>query len=245
MTTHSISGLAIRQTNLSVRRSAFGVRRSSPAFTLIEMIIVISIISVLLGLLYGSLERARTFSRRTIAYTELKNIESAFKQYHAHYHTWPSNHTANADAQISSDQDQGFVIDFKVANALQGFSTNNEKDPLLVALNPAAIPFIEFNRFIPNPLPGKEKPPINIFSAHYRGPVDNKYRYKVLFDTNGDRQIQIPGNDPDAAGLQITNIIASVAVWTIIPATRQTDSSGQAKTVGDVIFGSWDSFNAQ
>ena len=48
------------------------------------MIIVISIISVLLALLYGSLERARKFSRRALTFTEVKNIEAAMKQYYAH-----------------------------------------------------------------------------------------------------------------------------------------------------------------
>ena len=72
------------------------------------MIIVIAIISALLALLYGALERAQKFSRRTITYTELKNIESAFKQYHAHYHAWPSN--SLAVVQFESGEDRGFII---------------------------------------------------------------------------------------------------------------------------------------
>ena len=225
---------------LSVKRSIFTVRCSLPtlelpraAFTLIEMLIVISIISVLLGLLYGSLERARKFSRRTISYTELKSIESAFKQYHAHYHAWPSNSVA----QITSGEDLGFVIDKDIAKALQGYFENDTYREL----NPEAIPFIEFSRF--SPVTGY---PVNPFKSEKNTATDTSRSYKVLFDTDGDRQIQIPGNDSDITSSPATNIIASVAVWTIIPATRTSNkSSGQTETAGDVIFGSWDSFGVK
>jgi len=82
------------------------------------MIIVIAIISSLLALLYGALERAQKFSRRTITYTELKNIESAFKQYHAHYHAWPDD--TRAAIQFESGDDRGFIIDERIAALLQG-----------------------------------------------------------------------------------------------------------------------------
>ena len=199
------------------------------------MLIVISIISVLLGMLYGSLERARKFSRRTIAYTELKSIESAFKQYHAHYHTWPTNRVAAVQLN-SPDGDLGFAIDVNIARALQGWFENDTYREL----NPEAIPFIEFSRFSPVSLA-----PVNPFKSDKGDANDTTRSYKVLFDTNGDRQIRVAG-DTDAPGTtSATNIIASVAVWTVIPATRKSDSSGQTENSGDVIFGSWDSFDAK
>jgi len=214
-----------------------GGRKNRFAFTLIEMIIVISIISVLLGLLYGALERAKKFSRRTITFSELKSVESAFKQYYAHYHAWPSNGMANADARIQSGEDLGFVIDKNIAKALQGFFETETYR----ALNPEAIPFIEFSRYSPG-----TGAPVNPFKSEKSTTTDTSRAYKVLFDTDGDRQIFIPGNDPDAAGsTDATNIIASVAVWTLIPATRKTDTSGQPQQVGDVLFGSWESFSVK
>lgn len=213
--------------------SAQGERRS--AFTLVEMLIVISIISVLLGLLYGALERAQKFSRRTVTYTELKSIEAAFKQYHAHYHMWPSNDVAQL--KLTSGEDQGFVIDENLAKLLQGY-IKDQNDTDIVRFNPEAIPFIEFARF--SPATGR---PVNPFKAKTGN--DTARNYKILFDTNGDRQIAIPGNDPDAAGIPATNIIGSVAIWTLIPPTRKTNSSGQEESLNDVLFGNWDAFNVK
>lgn len=230
-------------------RSTFTVRRSRPipyslfpipssrAFTLIEMLIVISIISVLLGLLYGALERAQKFSRRTITYTELKSIESAFKQYHAHYHTWPSNDVVNAAARLTSEEDQGFVIDESIARALQGVRDTSSD---AWKLNPEAIPFIEFSRCSP-----LSRAPVNPFKSDNNAATDTTRSYKVLFDTNGDRQLSIPGSDADPTSSATTNIIGSVAVWTLIPPTRKSSgtSSGTTVQTKDTRFGSWDAFS--
>ena len=198
------------------------------AFTLIEMIIVIAIISALLGLLYGPLERAQKFSRRTITYSELKTIEAAFKQYKAHYHAWPEGLVSSPPLQ-DSNGDKGFIIDERIAYLLQGVVTQTEADQF----NPEMIPFLELSRRSPT-----TRAPVNPFK-----PVKNTQTervYKVLFDTNGDRQITITDAD---TGYSTNGIIADVAVWTVIPAIRQVDESGSPRNAGDVVFGSWDSFS--
>ena len=107
------------------------------------MIIVIGIISSPLALLYGALERAQKFSRRTITYTELKNIESAFKQYHAHYHAWPDDTRAAklllpaTTAASSSTRHRGAVA----GQPDPGVSADD-----IAAFNPEMIPFIEVQR---------------------------------------------------------------------------------------------------
>ena len=212
--------------------------RRCAAFTLIEMIIVITIISALLGLLYSALDRAQKFSRRTIAYSELKTIEAAFKQYKAHYHTWPTN--TIAEAGFSSGEDQGFIIDERTARLLQGNQMTGVTEQDVANFNPDMIPFLELSR-----ITGNDRAPANPFKPGNPANPGTTRAYKVLFDTNGDRQITIPP-DTDAPGTQnITNIIADVAVWTVIPAPRLVDDSGRPENVGDVILGSWDSFSVK
>lgn len=222
-------------------------RRICSAFTLIEMIIVIAIISVLLGLLYGALERAQKFSRRTITYSELKTIETAFKQYRAHYKTWPSTTDISSIVFTSTSpdggNDEGFVIDRTVAALLQGASSTYNQTPItqdqITRFNPDLIPFMEFSRIAP-----ASGFPVNPFKSNNASASDTTRAYLVLFDTTGDHQLRIPGNAPIPSGVSApaTNIIADVAVFTFIPGTRKTDSSGNPQTVQEVVFGSWQPF---
>lgn len=207
------------------------------AFTLVEMLIVISIISVLLGMLYGALERARKFSRRTIAYAEVKGLETSFKQYYAHYHMWPSNALANMRLTSADGRDTGFIIDRPMADLLQGI---HDPASQIWRLNPEAIPFIEFSRFCPISFA-----PVNPFKPNRSDGADTTRRFKILFDTNGDNQILIPF-DSDAPGSPTTtNVVATVAAWTVIPGTQQSSSSGRPQNSGDIRIGSWESFGAR
>ena len=199
------------------------------------MIIVIGIISSLLALLYGALERSQKFSRRVITYTELKNIESAFKQYHAHYHTWPTNTLATV--QFESGEDRGFVIDERIAALLQGNQPPGVSANDIAAFNPEMIPFVEFARYSP-----ASRAPVNPFKSNKPNQTDTTRAYKVLFDIDGDRQIRV--QDDEAPGFT-TNIIANVAVWTLIPGTRRTDSSGTPEPLEEEVFGSWSSFSVK
>ena len=206
-------------------------------FTLIELLIVISIISVLLGLLYGALERTQKFSRRVMAFTEIKNLETAFKQYYAQYNTWPSNDIANI--QITSGQDSGFIIDRDMSDVLQGYRIDETN---MDTLNPAAIPFIEFARYSTYDANGNG-PPVNPFKSINNTAGDTSRSYHVLFDTNGDRQIIIKTDNGVTAPTE--PIIASVVVWTYIPSSRTTNSQGTQQAITDTILGSWDSFAAK
>jgi prepilin-type N-terminal cleavage/methylation domain-containing protein len=203
------------------------------AFTLIEMLIVISIISVLLGLLYGSLERARTFSRRAIAYTEVKNIEAAFKQYYAHYHDWPPENFFNAATALSpapTGNDNGFIIDATAATMLQGTISDNTTPAAIKEANPDRIPFIEFARKNNNSVPIN---PFRLVSS------TETRQYKVLFDLDNDSMIQVVES---SANFQ-TNVYASVAVWTVIPGSTSSSQNNGTQTATDEVLGSWDTFS--
>ncbi len=209
------------------------------AFTLIEMLIVISIISVLLGMLYGSLERARKFSRRAVAYTEIKNIEAAFKQYYAHYHGWPPSDFINALSRpLAQGEDLGFLIDAEAARMLQGALT--EADPsVLRNANPDRIPFIEFSRF--STQRESQRIPVNPFRVT-SGSIESR-QYKVLFDLDNDNKIVV--TDP-AVSSYSTNVFKTVVVWTVIPgiANVKTEEAGRLP-VSEEVLGSWESFNAK
>lgn len=209
------------------------------AFTLIEMIIVISIISVLLGLLYGSLERARKFSRRSIAFTEVKNIEASLKQYYAHYHDWPPDtfYDALSQTPLVSNGDGGFIIDANAALMLQGALTDNSPRGLLDS-NPDRIPFVEFARFS-NEAQGQSVP-INPFRTT-TGTVLTR-QYKVLFDLNGDSRITVA--DPGVPSYS-TNIFKSVVVWTLIPGSPGSGRNDGLEATSDEVLGSWDTFDAK
>ncbi len=218
-----------------MRFSAHGRRM---AFTLIEMLIVISIISVLLGMLYGSLERARKFSRRVIAFTEVKNIEAALKQYYAHYHGWPPESFLNAVTRLTSGEDEGFAIDADAARMLQGTLTDAAADDLRNA-NPDRIPFIEFSRF--STQSGSLNVPVNPFRITSAS-IETR-QYKVLFDMNNDNQITI--TDTSVAGYS-TNVFKNVVVWTVIPGiSKATGNDSGTETVRDEVLGSWDAFSAK
>jgi prepilin-type N-terminal cleavage/methylation domain-containing protein len=217
---------------LKIRSSASSVQRprSHRAFTLIEMLIVISIISVLLGLLYGPLERARKFSRRAIAYAEVKNIEAALKQYYAHYHDWPPEEFITAVTSLQSGTDRGFIIDANSAMMLQGTLTATRPQAVRDA-NPDRIPFIEFSRMNSLGIP------INPFRVT-SGETASR-QYKVLFDSDNDSSIQV--RDSAAPSFQ-TNVFKSVVVWTVIPGTPVSGQNNGAQAATDEVLGSWDTF---
>jgi len=210
----------------------------------LEILVVIGILSVLLGLLYGTLERTRKFSRYTITYNELKQIEAAFEQYYSYYSTWPTNGVI--PLEYSTDEagmDYGFIITKDIAYALQGTLTGafagNNPNP-----NPDRIPFIEFQSSRP---PNRDGAPVNPFRTTQTdtGTEDPRV-YKVLFDTSGNRQITVPP-DPLAPDSTVTTIVANVAVWTVIPGFRKAEGTGNSppEFPKEMRLGSWDKFDLQ
>lgn len=64
--------------------------RASAAFTVLELLVVISIIAILLGVILPSFLPIRDKAKRAKAQVTAKNLEIAFKNYLDYYRKWPS-----------------------------------------------------------------------------------------------------------------------------------------------------------
>jgi len=74
----------------SVVRPRSTVYSLQSAFTLVELLVVISIIALLLGIIVPSYFSIREKAKYTKAKVTAKNLETAFKAYLDHYRVWPS-----------------------------------------------------------------------------------------------------------------------------------------------------------
>lgn len=73
------------------------------AFTLMELLVVISIIALLLGIIVPSYFSIREKAKYTKAKVTVKNLETAFKAYLDHYRVWPEAFGAGAAKEIDDN----------------------------------------------------------------------------------------------------------------------------------------------
>jgi type II secretory pathway pseudopilin PulG len=99
------------------------------AFTLLEILAVVGILIILVGMLLPAIARARRHTRKVMAQTEVKQIESAWLNYLSEYHRWPSNFSETSFLAITGS----------VSAILLGENIGNA--------NPKRIRFIQFTRF--------------------------------------------------------------------------------------------------
>ena len=175
------------------------------AFTLLELLVVITVIAILLGLLYGAIRTVSRYSRETITRCELSNIEVAWKHYYDSYHVWPTNDVENASSAPAFEQDPAGDVQYEIgpllARMLEGTPTNAAGYP---PLNPDGVSFLELTRF------DQSAAPVNAWGV-MRG-----QRYFVKLDVNGDNVLNVPTDLPVVSS-HTTNIFRRVAVWTANP----------------------------
>jgi prepilin-type N-terminal cleavage/methylation domain-containing protein len=105
-------------------------RNVSLGFTLVELLVVISIIGMLAGLMSVAIPKAMEGGKKAKAKGELNSIVSAVKAYRQEYGRWPGSVAATSDTTFQ-DQDSKYLI-----SALSG--TNNT-----LVENPKAVRFLE------------------------------------------------------------------------------------------------------
>lgn len=147
-------------------------RRS--AFTLVELLLVILVLTILYGISLTSIRAVSRNTRKTATYAELKSIETAWKQYYAHYQRWPTNAPGD-DAKGGRDS-----LSRELAEALQG-----TEDDAPGAINPDKIVFMEFARL------NEKNEPLNAWGASGRFP-DQACLYYVAFDDDYDNRVRFP-----------------------------------------------------
>lgn len=69
----------------------------SNAFTLVEMLVVLGMISILMGVTFTGVGKARTQARIVKANAEVRELMNAWLAYEASYNDWPSAITEGRD----------------------------------------------------------------------------------------------------------------------------------------------------
>ncbi len=140
------------------------------AFTLVELLVVISIIALLLGIIVPSYFSIREKAKYTKAKVTAKNLETAFKAYLDHYRVWPS---------VFADDTTTLEIKNDIYRILRGETVGSD--------NADAIPFYEFETT--NSANGALDP--------WSDPSDSTtwQTYRVRVDANYDNKITVGGQD--------------------------------------------------
>ena len=173
-------------------------KRSTAAFTVLELLAVIAIILALAGLILPAVSKARTAARKTAARTEIKQIETAWTHYFAEYQAWPGNVDGTTCYPIAKD----------MANLLEGSNVWNNA-------NPKRISFMHFTRI------NAVSNPISPWGNRQGASTDDSYFCR--FDADYDNTIPAapaggPTNQPPG------DVHRSVIVWTVNQDARTNDA---------------------
>jgi prepilin-type N-terminal cleavage/methylation domain-containing protein len=210
--------------------------RSKSAFTLVELLMVMMVITILYCISLSVIRAVSRSAYKTAARAELKSIETAVKQYYAHYLVWPYMPDGQ-DPERGQNADP--TIDATLAGILTGTYEGGSGD---LEHNPDHIVFIEFSRQDATGVP------YNPWGASGRYEKE-KCLYHIDVDSDLDNYVQ-PTLPSEVSRPQIVGIpsdgrlCGSVAVWTLNPEVAKPDPgivTGNAydDAVREYLLGNW------
>ena len=190
-------------------------------FTLTELLMVMMVMTILYCIALSAIRAVDRTARKTAARAELKSIETAFKQYYAHYQTWP-----DVLADDTADRADA-LIDASLAKVLDGTGENTRGREN--GGNPDKMIFIEFSRMTNDGIP------LNPWGSSGRYETE-KCRYHVAVDADGDNSVQFaPDGYENATAVELLpstrRFRGSVIVWTFNPELTKDNE--------DYLIGSW------
>ena len=206
-------------------------------FTLLELLAVISILSVLLGLVLSAVHSVQDHSKRALARAEVRSIESAFKAYLDHYGSWKhlTDNLSDLDTMAcTSDAVPCFPIGELLGYALEGdtYAMDQDGTDIARAINPDGIPFIEFSRHYKSK--SGKRFPVNPWFG--KGEQDgttlgelNDARFFVVLDANVNGSITLPQSASRFPEMGNGRMSRAVVIWTYNPYNQdETSEKGKA-----------------
>lgn len=189
-------------------------RERHVGFTLIEILVVITVIAILVGILVPAVSSVKRKAKNAAAANEVAQLEQALRAYLADHNGPPTNDLAGRSER--DFESRAIQVDSRFGQLLMGQDINGD--------NAARIRYMEFKRF------ATDGGPVNPWWKPGSPLYPEKGPYFVKFDTDFDGTI-IAGRRGEPDDPPNNAVKASVIVW-----THNTDL---AEDDPDFVVGSW------
>ncbi len=183
------------------------------AFTLLELLIVISVIAILMGLLFPAIGGVKKATKINRAKMDITQIAGGLRSYYNEYGTWPAinNSTPVTDKNLTADQLKNLYL------TLSGNDFYLDGTP---GSNPRRIVFTEFKSDILKPV--STTLTAGVYPPLLTGATTNLVdpwgaSYMIAFDADADNKTYIYGDTAATPSTTYPQVVAPVAIWSAGP----------------------------